>query len=240
MAKAQTKADLQARVKELEAKVQELDKKLVASLEENVRIQTKFSKEHTDMIALEQLKTENKRIQNMYDLVKESLDREKKSHEKTKKQLKELKQEHEELKKINHEQKKSNKNNNDTIIDTLKSFQVKQNMYDDEIKLVQQQIEEVNEVLKKIDIKLELEQKNNDIVFKFFYNLEKMRKIITRNATGRKKKVPNGSVQYTSDDIRELMKTKTADELAKQFGFSRMTFFRKLKQAEQRENKLFY
>ena len=240
MAKTQTKADLQAKIKELEADNQELKKQVSLALDEYVRLQTKYTNENFDIIAFEQLKAEYKRIQNMYDLANQSLEREKKLHEKTKKELQTIKQEYDELKKVNERQKESIKNKNDTLIDTLKSFQVKQNMYDDEIKLVKEQIEEVNEVLKKIDVKLELEQKNNDIVFKFFYNLEKMKRIITRNATGRKKKVPNANAQYTSDDIRQMMKTKTADELAKQFGLSRMTFFRKLKQAEQREDKLFY
>lgn len=51
---------------------------------------------------------------------------------------------------------------------------------------------------------------------------------------GRKKAKTNNI--YFADQVREMMKTKTADEVAKSMGISRTTLFRRLKHADETGN----
>lgn len=67
----------------------------------------------------------------------------------------------------------------------------------------------------------------------FKCDTEKLDNFRSRGA-GRKKAQTNDI--YFADQVREMMKTKTADEVAKSMGISRATLFRRLKHADETGN----
>ena len=97
-----------------------------------------------------------------------------------------------------------------------------------------EQISKINEVLSKIHMSLKIknstyeEKQLHHLVIE--YDMNDVRKAITRNA-GRIRK--GTAFCVTPMEIRERMKTESAEEIAQSLGISRSTLFRKLKNAEE-------
>ena len=129
---------------------------------------------------------------------------------------------------------------NDYLSKMSKSFFLSPQMKNSEIKQAQSIIVELNELLKKVGITMKL---TDDNLFTCFFNLYKMKKIVVRNEKGAKRKLPKTNKPFgeflTYDEIKKMMKEKTAEHVAQEFGFTKMTLYRKLKQAKQREDKIF-
>lgn len=129
------------------------------------------------------------------------------------------------------------------LADKWQQFSISSITKQEEIVKIQKEIRILEKHLEKVGIKLIL----TDDIFTFSYDLEKMKRIAVRNLDGAKKKIAkktNAEAEeekyYTYDEVRELIKQKTAEQVAKDFGFTKTTLYRKLKQAEEREDKMFY
>lgn len=166
-----------------------------------------------------QLKEENKKLKKQYELLQKQLQ--------------------EQAEPIIQENSNIDKQS-DTFLEISKSLCLYPKMQNSDIKQAQLTIAELNELLKKIGITMKL---TDDNLFTCFFNLYKMKKIVVRNKKGANRKLPKTNKPFgeflTYDEVKEMMKEKTAEQVAQEFGFTKMTLYRKLKQAKQREDKIF-
>lgn len=103
--------------------------------------------------------------------------------------------------------------------------------------LNQQSIDELKEVLESIGIELSINDKHQGMEFLSVILTDEFEQKRTRNA-GRKNKSIKGWV--TVEDIEKMIAEKTAEVVAKEFGISRATLFRKLKKAKEDGGKYLY
>lgn len=90
-------------------------------------------------------------------------------------------------------------------------------------------LEKVNSVISKYGIEICIQNGNQDIDFlRISYDGDKVKETFSRSAGRHRKYLDN----YVSvEEIRERMKTESAEEVATSLGISRSTLFRKLKRA---------
>ena len=103
--------------------------------------------------------------------------------------------------------------------------------------LNQQSIDELKEVLESIGIEISINDKHQGMEFLSVILTDEFEQKRTRNA-GRKNKSIKGWV--TVEDIEKMIAEKTAEVVAKEFGISRATLFRKLKKAKEDGGKYLY
>lgn len=98
-------------------------------------------------------------------------------------------------------------------------------------------IDELKEVLESIGIEISINDKHQGMEFLSVILTDEFEQKRTRNA-GRKNKSIKGWV--TVEDIEKMIAEKTAEVVAKEFGISRATLFRKLKKAKEDGGKYLY
>lgn len=131
--------------------------------------------------------------------------------------------------------------------DVWKQLKISPKMTKNDIEQIQKEIEDIKEKFEKVGIKLNL---TDEKTFTFEYNLYQMKKSFGHNPNGAKRKIPlkpntqesstDKEKYYTYDEVRAMIDSSTAEQVAKNLGFSKMTLYRKLKEAKERENKLFF
>lgn len=126
------------------------------------------------------------------------------------------------------ELQKSIQNKNNTIVTS--DFEGKDSMFfllnEEDLDEKIAKIEEFNRVFQKSGVILEVENINNLNVLKINYDTEK-----NKRGAGRKQKFVQGT--YTLNDIEQMLKKTSAEEVAMKLGISRATFFRKLKRSRE-------
>ena len=247
--------ELKARIKELEVENKKLksdlkrkDKDLVKQIENYNKLNNSFIVQNADYIELEQLRSECTRLQEMADTWKSSMLREEKLHERTRKSYEILKKQYEVLQNQLQEQKEpttiqQESNNNKQSYNSLEIseyFCISPQMKEADTKKAQTIIKNFEPKLKKVGITMHLTDEN---VLTCLLDQQKMKKIAIRNEKGAKRKLPKTGKPFgeylTYDEVRQMIKEKTAEQVAQEFGFTKMTLYRKLKQAEQRADKTF-
>lgn len=243
--------ELKAKIKELEkenkrlkADLKKKDKALMETMDAYNQLNNSFVQKNADYIELKQLRTSLSLAEDMKEMYRKEVEREKKINRETKKEYKILEKKYQvakaQLESINTTDSNINKQSYE-LSETTDYICIAPQMQPSEIENSQAVIAELNELLKKLGITMNL---SNENVFICFFNREKMKKIAVRNKNGAKKKIPKTDKPFgeylTYDDVKEMMKEQTAEQVASKLGFTKMTLYRKLKQAEQRENKLFY
>lgn len=93
-------------------------------------------------------------------------------------------------------------------------------------------LEKLNTLLSRLNINFEFRKVKENHFLKINYDTDDVQRIFSRGAGRPQKFVPSAP---TVAEIRERMKTETAEDVAKSLGLSRSTFFRKLKWAEEND-----
>lgn len=98
--------------------------------------------------------------------------------------------------------------------------------------LKKKQVDELNSILSRIGVEINLKTGKNNSFLNIVYDNEKVAKKLTRRA-GRRKMYAQNPDRLTYNDVRRLLKDHKLDEVAQMLKVSKSTLKRRLKEAKE-------
>lgn len=102
----------------------------------------------------------------------------------------------------------------------------------------EKEFEKLRELLYLLKIDCHTEYEDEDKYLEINYDIHKVFKKLNRSS-GRKKTRMN-CIALTVEEVKERIKSETAEEVAKSLGVSRRTLFRRISEAEKHGDKYIY